>query len=538
MKKLFSLIKVSLNHDMNLFKINSKKSSKAAKIIVPIVITVYLMFVMGVYSEIVIKSLEPMHLEYIVLTLFGLVVTIITLLEGVYKSGPLLFNCKDDNLLLSLPLKKSTVLFIRMFKFYIFELLYNSLFLLPSIIIYAVHTNPSWTYYLVSLIALLMLPIIPIILSCIIGFIITFLSSKVKGKNLFQTIFSLALILFIMFLSYGMDGFILNIASKASSINDVIIRFYYPIGAYISLVTNFDIMTLLIFIGIHILVFGLTIYILSICYFKINSGFKKEITNNKKKGHYIIKSKNKFSALIYKELNRIFTTPVLIINAGFGLVLYLIACIVSTIKFDEIANTIASNSPNITLDMINGWLPMIMFCLVCFSSLMTSITSSMISLEGKSINILKSLPIEPIEIVINKVITAVCIMLPCIILGDIIIFIRFKFDIISIILILLASVTLPLVTELFGIIINLKYPKMDATNDTEIVKQSMSSAIAVFAGMGLLGLTVVLLLALLYVGLSVHLVILLMVILYALICFGLWKYLNKNCNRDFNNINI
>ena len=50
MKKLLSLIKVSLNHDMNIFKINGKKQSKFAKVGLPIIITIYIMIVLGVYS--------------------------------------------------------------------------------------------------------------------------------------------------------------------------------------------------------------------------------------------------------------------------------------------------------------------------------------------------------------------------------------------------------------------------------------------------------------------------------------------------------
>ena len=35
---------------------------------------------------------------------------------------------------------------------------------------------------------------------------------------------------------------------------------------------------------------------------------------------------------------------------------------------------------------------------------------------------------------------------------------------------------------MLGLVINLKYPKMDATSDTEVVKQSISSMISVLSG--------------------------------------------------------
>jgi len=164
MKKIVSLIKVSLNHDMNIFKINSKKQNKFTKFGLPLFFTLSIMFLFGIYANELIKLLKPVHLEFVVLTLFAFFITILTFIEGVYKSGSLLFNCKDDQLLFSLPIKKSTVLFIRIFKLYCFEFLYNSLFLLAPIIIYAYYVQPSWTYYLASLIALILLPIVPIVL--------------------------------------------------------------------------------------------------------------------------------------------------------------------------------------------------------------------------------------------------------------------------------------------------------------------------------------------------------------------------------------
>jgi ABC-2 type transport system permease protein len=160
----------------------------------------------------------------------------------------------------------------------------------------------------------------------------------------------------------------------------------------------------------------------------------------------------------------------------------------------------------------------------------------MISLESKSFNILKSLPIKPFHIVLYKVLTALVIMIPCILIGDIIIFIKFKFNTISILLLLIASILLPAVSELLGILINLKYPKLDATNDTEIVKQSMSSMISVFTGMGLIGITLLGVFYLLDKGLNGNIIILLFLIIYGIIVSILCYLLNKKTDKYFNNI--
>lgn len=535
MNKLMSLIKVSLNHDMNIFTIQSKKQSNLSKILIPLFLTVYLMFLFGMYAYNLMDLLEAMHAEFIALTFFALSVTLVTFMEGIYKSGPLLFNCKDDQLLLSMPIKKSTVLFIRVFKFYVFEFLYNSLFLLPAIVIYAYRMNPSWTYYLTSVVALFLLPIVPIVLSCIIGFIITYLSSKFRGKNLFQSLFTMSLLLVILYISFNLDNLINKLAENATSINDLIIKFYYPVGMYSSLITNFDIIDLLIYILIHILLFFITIFILGKVYFKINSSIKR-VAIKHKNNHYEIKTNSKMVSFVKKELNRFISTPVFLSNAGFGLFLFIIMCVLLSFKYDSLTTKLVTFLPNTSIDSLKEQLPVFMYALVCFTSLMTSITSSMISLESKSFNILKSLPIKSSKIVLYKIITALVIMIPCILIGDIIIFIRFGFDIISILLILIASIVIPFVSELIGILVNLKYPKLDATNDTEIVKQSMSSTVSVFIGMGLLGVSFIGLFSLLNLNISTYLIMLIFNLAYGIIASLLWLLLVKTSDKSFNNI--
>ena len=539
MKKFISLIRACMSEGMNIFKISTKKKNTFTKVLLPIILALILMGAMCSYSEMIIEQLIPLNMAFVVLTLFILLTSIITLVEGIYKSGNLLFNCKDDNLLLSLTIKKSTVLFIRVLKFYLFELLYNSVFLLPAIIVYARYTNPEFTYYIVSFIGILVFPIIPILISCLIGTFITYISSKFKGKNIAQTVITVLFLLGIMYFSYNSENLLMNIAKNASSINDFITKLYYPAGAYIELITKFDLVKLLEFVFINLGLFVGSIMIIGRVYFNINSNSKSiKINKNKENKKYIIKTMTPTRAFIKKEFNRFINSPVFITNAGFGLVLFLIGCIFITIKFDSVTEMIINIDQSIKLEYIKSYFPVVLFGFICFTSFMTSITSSMISLEGKTFNILKSLPITPYKIVKSKVLSAVIIMLPCILLGDIIIFIRFKFDLLSIILVLIASVLLPLIAEILGIIINLKYPRMDAKNDTEVVKQSMSSAISVFLGMTIIGITLFLLFKAVNSNIQSNLILIIFITVYAIIYIGLEILLHKICDKSFDNITV
>ena len=537
MKKLFSLIKASMSEGMNIFKINTKKSSTFTKVFLPIILTITIMGIMASYAETIILQLKSTNMEFVVLTLFILVTTVITIVEGIYKSGSLLFNCKDDNLLLSLPLKKSTVLFLRIFKFYTFELLFNSLFLLPAMIVYGVHIKPTVIYYIVSVIGIFVFPIIPILISCVLGTIITFISSKFKGKNIVQTVITVVFLLGVLFFSYNSQGIMLNIAKNAANINEFITKVYYPAGAYLSLITNFNVITLVEFLLVNVGLFAIVILLVGKIFFNINSSVKG-ISKRKTKKDYKIKIHTPIRALIKKEFSRFINSTVFITNAGFGLVLFILGCVLIAIKYNDVVIDISKSEQTVILDYLNTYIPVLLFGFIAFSSFMTSITSSMISLEGKSIIILKSLPISPYKIVKSKVLTAIIIMLPCIVVGDLIMFIRFKFDFINIILILAASVIFPLVSETIGIIVNLKYPKMDARNDTEVVKQSMSSTICVYSGMALVGITAFLLFKALACKISNIKIMLLFLAVFTCIYLVLNLILRKICDKSFENISI
>ena len=481
MKKMMSLIRACMTDNMSLFKIKKKdKAKKSGK-----GLTIFLFIIVGLsiysYANTFLDALIPQHMEHVLFSLFGAIVAILIVMEGVYKAGSLIFNCKDDDLLLSLPIRKSTVVFIRILKFYTFEVLYGSLFLVPAIVAYATRVSTNVTFYIVSILAIFLLPIIPIAISSIIGAITSATSTKFKNKSFIQIVVSMIALVGVLYLSFNMQGLLTNIGSNAGIIDETIKKYYYPAGAYSKLCVNFDINEILIFIGIHILVFLATILLISKVYFKINSRLKR-IQRNSGKKSYKMKVNKPQIALIKKEFKKAINTPVLITNAVFGMVLLVIACAAIAIKFDSIL-AIPQDQMPFTPEKLNSYIPIILVLLVTFGSLTSSITSSMISLEGKAFTTLKSLPMKPFTIIMAKVYTAILMMMPFILVSDLIFYIRFKFNIAEIILTLIASILLPFIAELIGMLVNLRYPEMKADTDAEVVKQSGSSNVSTLIGL-------------------------------------------------------
>lgn len=533
--KLFSLLKAVLTQDMNIFNYNfGKHKGKIGRILLPIVLFLLVAFSVGFYAANMADPLKKVNLTYVMLTMFMLITIIVSFFEIIYKSQGMLFESKDNDLLFSLPIKKSTILFIRLLKLLLFEYLFNLIFLLPAYVVYIIYETPGISFYLISILMYLLVPIIPTILACIIGYLVKMFSSKGKYKKIIQTILTSIIFMIIFFASFYIDKFFLDIAEHATSINDFITKLYYPIGLYIDLILKFDILKLLILLIINIVPFIIFIIIGQKFYFRIISNSKSSIKRKHEKlDENKIKTTSVLKSLTKKELKRYFSSPVYMFNTSFGLILIPVLTISMCIKGPDIINTLAGGD----VDLSNISIELLYYLVVLFSLLMTSITSSSISLEGKTINYTKSLPIDYKTILLSKIMNCYVLELPFVLVSLIPFIIIFTPSVLFVIELIIMAVLIILIQAVIGLLANLKYPKLNASNDTEVVKQSMSSLVGVLSGFLIIIVSVVLYI---FLGDALELNILLILHILILLLFGAlsYLYLMKTGPKKYQNLSV
>ena len=137
----------------------------------------------------------------------------------------------------------------------------------------------------------------------------------------------------------------------------------------------------------------------------------------------------------------------------------------------------------------------------------------------------------------SKIYACMIITTPVLLIGNIILFIKFKIGIIEMVLLLILSILVPLVSHFIGIIVNLKYPKLDFENATEVVKQSASSFISVMIGMVLAILTFIIITKIIG-NVSSILILIVATMLYILTNIVLYTYLIKIGIKDFKSLTI
>jgi len=106
--------------------------------------------------------------------------------------------------------------------------------------------------------------------------------------------------------------------------------------------------------------------------------------------------------------------------------------------------------------------------------LMASPTSAIISVEGKSFSILKTLPVSTEKILTAKLYAGTIVPAIFGAIGSLVIGILFNIGIIQTILLIIATVAMAIGGGAFGLVLNIRFCNLDWTNINQAVKQGVS----------------------------------------------------------------
>lgn len=491
MSKSFKILKAMLSQDMQFFKLKSKSNAgPVVKILLPIVLFLLVIVGVGFYAYLFAEPLHEIGMTYVLITIFIVITSIFCLIQGFYKSQGMLFECKDDDLLFAMPIKKSTIFSLRVVKLILYQIIYNAIFILPAIVVYALFENPGISYYIVCVLMILFVPIIPTILATILAYLVKGVSSKSKAKKVIQGVLSTIILFGIFILFLNLQGIVSSIVSNAGTINSIAGNIYYPITIFSNLIINFNFIDFILLFVINIIPLILVIYLGTINYQKIVTSGKEVHTKAKSESHLLFfKRQNKITSLVKKDFVKYITSPTYVINTMFGLLIILVFTIAMSIAPEQILGLVTQKAETgITLESIYAFLPYFYAIVILFSSLLTCITSSSISIERKSFNICKSLPVSAGEILFSKFLFGMIVMFPIIFVSTLVFVLRFSVPLGLSILLLALAVFAPVLSAILGLVANLLFPKMDSSSDVEIVKQSIATTICIFAGILLTGI--------------------------------------------------
>ncbi|MFS8354167.1 putative ABC transporter permease subunit [Bacillus nitratireducens] len=456
---------------LNTFKYEKDKKKKQNKILLSasiVLVGVMLMLYCGASAY----GLVKLGISEIIPVYALVISSVLTLFFTIFKANGEIFAFKDYDLLMSLPIRVGTIITSRFLYLYLLNTVFSIIIMLPMGVVYGIHEKPSVSFYFMWFVSMFIASLIPTTIAAIFGAAITAIASKFKNTNKITTTLS-----FIVIITFGF--FMLKSGNAQYSLNDMngmgaivseqLTKVYPLANMFQKAIVNVDIVAFILFVGISVIWYYIFVKILSLKYKQINTG----ITTYHMLSNYEIHSMRKESvlaALYKKEMKRFFSSTVYVINSGMGVVMALAIVVVGPsqlIEYPGIETLLQKVAPFAIAAAIS------MTCTTCVS----------LSLEGKNVWIIKSLPIAPKMIYDSKILVNLSLSIPASIISAVLLIIGLKLDVWSSLLIVITPIAYSFFSAVWGIFINNRFGYYDWISETQIVKQSVGSFVGMFGGL-------------------------------------------------------
>lgn len=417
-------------------------------------------------------AFKEANIMWLYFTMMGGLAIVFGAFGSIFNTYSSLYQAKDNDALLSMPIPVKYILITRLIGVYFMGLLYSSVVLIPTLIVYFLYGNPSILSIFTSIILYFLITIFVLILSCLLGYVVAKISAKLKNKSLVIVVASLLFIVVYYYCYYEINNLITKLVSDSASTAKIIKSYIYPFYAMGMMGTG-DLLSSLIFILIVIGLFLIEYLILSHSFIKIVT--TKDTKTKQAKKSFKFKENNKHLALLKKEIKHFLSSPIYMLNCGIGSIFMLIMGGYIILKGNSLDDIIAK------IEFKDGEFLILTFATV-FLAMANDITSPSISLEGKNLWILKTLPINSWDIFKAKIGLHLVVTLPGVLFVCFCTIISFGLNFIQSLLMILVGITCVLLSAVFGLFINLKMPLLNWNSEVIPVKQSIGVVIVLFAG--------------------------------------------------------
>ena len=545
MKEIFLLTKILLKSstsDGN--QKNKGKASGFGKFLILLLVYGYIVIFMTGISYAAISSLilvnQPaifLNLAFVLLLGFGIIQTIITSLNILYFS-------KDLDFLLPLPITPQKVILSKLNCLVVSQYMTSALLVLPGLIVYGVLLNFGASYYIISGLALLLFPLIPVALISFLVTIIMKFTKIIKNKEIVQYI----TVFLTLFLIIGVSGISGENSSEelANSLlqTNGFVQSFSKVFPTISLVMNsilnysnvngiINIVILATFsIGIY--------YIISLIISKLYAKTVISITTVKnKKTKKIenieeIKTNGIFLSYLKKEFKLLVRNPIFFMQCVLPSIIFPIIITVPAII--ELKNT----TPDMALlqsdfsNIINtnfGFMCFMIAILVFYLFNYTSITA--ISRDGQNAVFMKYIPVSLEKQIMYKIMPGILLnILPIIYVLIFGIICIPGLELKTILYTAVVAILINILNNILMIIVDLKNPKLKWITEQAVVKQNFN----MFFAMAFIGVETVLLVLLGTFLVNLNYLAIALIVVFAITIIGLKNYIKNNKEKIFDKI--
>ncbi len=473
---------------MEIFKgyfYNSKKNKKRSAISTALFMLMYGILMVGIlggmFGYLSVQLCRPfaaVGVSWLYFVIMCMIAIALGTFGSVFNTYTCLYMSKDNDLLLSLPLPVRSILVARLISVYLLGLMYSAVVIIPAVIVYWICAKCTLLSVIGSVLFVFLISFVVLILSCILGWCVAKISKKLKNKSFITVLASLLFFAAYYFVYFKAQQVIMKLMENAVIYGENVKKKAYPVYM-LGKIGEGDILAMLIYTVVILALLALTYHILAGSFINIVTSNNTAVRIKYKEKRS--RMKHRFSAVLSKEFSRFVASPSYILNCGLGtLFLIVFGCLLLA----------KGNAMMIFIDMFFDdkealrKVPVACVSMICMIAAMNDIVVPSVSLEGKNIWLIRSLPVKTWDVLKAKMAVQLLVTGIPVIFCDICMITLFqqdmRFEVLT--LLFIVPIAFTVFMTFFGMFLGLCMPNLTWTNETAPIKQSLNVIIALFGG--------------------------------------------------------
>jgi len=415
-------------------------------------------------------------LGWLYFAIAGMVATAVAVVLGMFLVQSQLFEARDNEFLLSMPIPVPKILLCRLAPLYVQNFLVEALVLIPAAAVYGAEFGFSVLSAALFGGLLFFTPLLGLALTCILGWLTALVSSRTRWKSLVTVLLSLTFLAAYFTLYLRLNEYLGLILQNSRVIGDKVRIAFYPF-TLLGRAAEGNAGAFFLFVLLALGLFAAVCLALAKSFRRIAAGGRGGRAKYREKP---VKLRSTGRALLRKEGRRFWKTPVYLLNCGLGTVFLLVLGAAAVIKKEEALMLLGQ------VPLPRELLPLSACGAVSLMASTNLASAPSISLEGDTLWLLRSLPVSGWQILWGKLRFHLRVTAPAALLcGLAMDWVLAPTPV--------AAVLLPVIPALFvllsgelGLLYTLRFPYLDWSTETAAVKQSPAVALALCSGWGLI----------------------------------------------------
>ena len=458
-------------------KTNKARSKAAVAGYIALFVVVMVGVLGGMFTMLALGLCGPLAaagMDWLYFALMGLLAVLLGAFGSVFNTYSGLYLAKDNDLLLSMPIPVDTLMASRLLSVYLMGLMYSAVVIVPTVIVYWAVMPLTAGAVLGGVLLVLLISVFVLTLACALGWVVAKISLRLKHKSFVTVLVSLVFFGGYYFFYFKAQTLIEDLLANAAVYGEKIRGAAYPLYLF-GRVGAGDGAAMLVVSAVVLALFAALWALLRRSFLKIATATGR--TERRRYREQTAVRRSAGAALLHKELGRFTASPNYMLNCGLGILMLPVCGVLLLWKggaFLTVMNEVFGERP--------GSVPVLLCAMGCMIASMNDMAVPSVSLEGKSLWLMQSLPVKPWQALRAKLSLQLLLtgipMLFCLLCLAMV----YPFAPLDLLLAAVQTLSFVMLSALFGLFMGLKMPNLNWTQEITVIKQSMGVMIAMFGG--------------------------------------------------------